>query len=114
MGGDDEKKLVQRSDSESGTPDWLRSHRKKKDAGELKENNEASDKGRGKGDKGGKGSKDAKPGDWTCNECGASNFAAGWNASSAKLRSPGTAVAVAVAVAVVALARAPAPADGVR
>ncbi|CAE8613921.1 unnamed protein product [Polarella glacialis] len=75
----EEKKKRARSDSESGTPDWLKSRRERAAKGELPRENDRGGKGKGRDDDrdgGGKGGgKEQRPGDWTCSGCGGANFA---------------------------------------
>mmetsp|Transcript_162270 Transcript_162270/g.299248 ORF Transcript_162270/g.299248 Transcript_162270/m.299248 type:complete len:133 (+) Transcript_162270:86-484(+) len=67
------------SDSESGTPDWLRKRREKVDKGEVRGAPESRDRDRGDsgGKSGGKGGgkNEKRPGDWECPSCGTNNFA---------------------------------------
>mmetsp|Transcript_88374 Transcript_88374/g.279661 ORF Transcript_88374/g.279661 Transcript_88374/m.279661 type:complete len:137 (-) Transcript_88374:55-465(-) len=83
-GGRDDRreKRRARSDSESGTPDWLKKRREKQTRGEIGRA-PAGDFGGGGGYGGGGGGKggggggkgETRPGDWSCSSCGMNNFA---------------------------------------
>merc|ERR1719361_1617320 len=73
-----------RSESESGTPDWLRNRRERGSTGEgsrrpLGDGGGGRDRGDrfGGGGKGGGGGSfgEVRPGDWSCSSCGMNNFA---------------------------------------
>mmetsp|Transcript_42120 Transcript_42120/g.80572 ORF Transcript_42120/g.80572 Transcript_42120/m.80572 type:complete len:161 (+) Transcript_42120:59-541(+) len=75
-----------RSESESGTPDWLRKRREKVTSGDTPRIPRGGDGHGGKGyeggdrfgggGKGGGGCQgEIRPGDWSCSSCGMNNFA---------------------------------------